>query len=639
MSCSFFRRTTDVVVSLFPPCVAIRSSLRTLVCAMVLAPMAMAHVVNAQNARPPISAVLDPVAVTASRSVQPIADVLADITVIGADEIARAGAQSLTELLQRQPGVEITQNGGPGAAAGVLLRGAKPGHTLVLIDGVRIASSSAGATSLEAIPLAEIDRIEILRGPASSLYGADAIGGVVQVFTRRGGGAPSGNVSAGYGNHGTWEVKGGGSGTAGPVQFALQAGAKASTGFNAIPSPRNFLYNPDRDGYRSQSVSANIGLTVAPGQEVSAQFFRSRLDNQFDGGANFDDRTITIAESWQVASRNRLASFWVSRLSASDGIDDSKTQSAFGSVFKTTQRQYAWQNELALPVGALTAGYERREERLTTDAGFATTARDTDSLFGIYQVRADAHALQANLRHDESNQYGGRTTGAFAYGYRFAPSFRVTAGYSTGFKAPSFNDLYYPGFANPRLVPETSRNVEAGAYWNGNVAGMVGEARAIAYRNRVSQLIVFQCDANFVCAPNNVARATLEGVTLGLETRTGNGASIGASLDLQSPQDDASGNLLPRRARQHGAVTVGYPVGPVRVGVELIGSSPRYDDAANRVRMGGYAIVNLTAEWLVAHGVTLFARAGNVFDRNYELAAGYATGGATLFAGVRAVLR
>ena len=640
MPCSFFRHTTDAVVLLFVPGRPGRRALHAVFCAVVLAPVTFAHVALAQSTPPPKPAMLEPVAVTAARSSQPIADVLADITVISAEEIARAGAQSLTELLQRQPGVEIIQNGGPGAVAGVFLRGANRGQTLVLIDGLRVASSSAGATSLEAIPLAEIERIEILRGPASSLYGADAIGGVVQVFTRRGSGAPSGNISAGYGTHGTWDVKGGAGGTAGPVQFAVQAAAKTSAGFNAITSPANFLFNPDRDGYRNQSLAANVGFAVAPGQDVSAQFFRSRLDAQFDGGANFDDRTITIAESWQVASRNRLASFWVSRLSAGDGIDDSKSKSAFGnSLFKTTQRQYAWQNELTLPVGALTAGYERREERLATDAGFATTARDTDSLFAIYQVRADAHAVQANLRRDDSSQYGGKTTGALAYGYRVAPSLRVTAGYSTGFKAPSFNDLYYPGFANPRLVPETSRNVEAGAYWNGNVAGAAIETRAIAYRNPVSHLIVFQCDANFVCAPNNVDRATLEGVTLGIDARAGNGASVAASLDLQSPHDDSTGNLLPRRARQHGAVTVGYPLGPVRVGVELIGSSVRYDDAANRVRMGGYSIVNLTAEWALAQGITLFARAGNVFDKNYELAAGFATGGATLFAGVRALLR
>lgn len=588
----------------------------------------------------PKPAAYDSYAVTATRGSQPIADVLADITVIGAAEIARAGAQSVTELLQRQPGVEITQNGGPGSLSGIFLRGANRGQTLVLIDGIRIASSSAGATSLESIPLDQIDRIEILRGPASSLYGADAIGGVVQVFTRRGTASLTGNASAGYGTYGTWDVKAGVTGTSGPVTYAVQGAAKASNGFNAVVDPANFLFNGDKDGYQNQSVSANVGFTVAPGQEFTGQYFRNRLDSQFDGGAGFDDRTITVTEAWQVAARNVLTPFWVSRLSAGAGIDDSESRTSFGnSPFKTTQRQYAWQNEFTLPQGALTAGFERREEHLATDAGFAVTQRNTNSLFGIYQVRIDDHALQANLRLDDSNQYGDRTTGSVAYGYRFAPSLRVTAGYSTGFKAPSFNDLYYPGFSNPDLVPETSKNLEGGVYWNGNVDAVSLELRAIAYRNRVSELIIFQCDVDFNCAPHNVNRATLEGITLGLEARADSGATLTASLDIQSPEDDVTGKLLPRRARRHGALTLGYPVGSARLGVELIASSLRYDDPDNFVKMGGYAVLNLTAEWLVSPGVTLFARANNIFDKNYQLASGFGTGGATVFAGLRAILR
>ena len=618
-----------------------RRRAHALVLALLAGPSSCAAV--AQSLPPARSTLLDPIAVTATRSAQPIADALADITVIGADEIARAGVQSLTELLQRQPGVETVQNGGPGSVSGIFLRGANRGQTLVLIDGIRVASSSAGATSLEAIPLDQIERIEVLRGPASSLYGADAIGGVVQVFTRRGSGAVSGNAVAGYGTYDTWDAKAGVAGGNAPVQFAAQVAAKASNGFNTLANPANYFYNPDPDGYSNQSVSANLGLTLAPGQELSAQYLRSRLDNQFDGSHDnsFDDRTITVVQTWQVASRNTIASFWVSRLSAGEGLDDSQTDTADGSFpFKTKQRQYTWQNDFTLPFGTLIAGYERREESLATAPGFATSSRNTDSLFGIYQLRSNAHALQANLRRDDSSQYGGKTTGAVAYGYRFSSALRITAAYSTGFKAPSFNDLYYPGFSNPDLEPETSKNLEAGVYWNGSIAGAAIELRVIAYRNRVADLIVVQCDASFNCAPPfNVDRATLEGVTLGFEARGEHGTTLTASLDLQSPEDDRTGNLLPRRARQHGALAVAYPWGPLRLGAEVVASSLRYDDPANLVRMGGYGIVNFTAEWTLSPGVTLFARADNVFDKNYELAAGFATSGATVFAGVRAQLR
>jgi vitamin B12 transporter len=605
------------------------------IAAAFFVPFACAPVQAAGPGAPEKAAALDPVFVTATRSAQPIAELLADVTVIDAEEIARIGAGGLVQLLQRQAGAEIVQNGGPGAVSGILLRGANRGQTLVLIDGMRVGSASTGATTLEAIPLETIERIEILRGPASSLYGSDAIGGVVQLFTRQGSREPHAQASAGYGSYNTWSVNGAFSGSAGPVRLSLAVGEKRSDGFNAVANPAAYLYNPDRDGFRSANVAATAALPWSDGHELTAQLLRNRLNAQFDGGPGYDDRTVTVVESWQVGSRDRLTPFWVSRLSAGESRDDSLSKTGFGDFpFDTRQRQFAWQNEFALPVGRLTAGLERREERIATDAAFAVTARDTDSLFAVYQLRQDAHALQVNARHDESSQYGGQTTGALAYGYRVAPAWRLTASYGTAFKAPSFNDLYYPGFSTPTLQPEASRNVEGGVYWTGKVGGAAFEARAIGYRNRVRQLIVFQCDAYFACAPRNVDRATLSGVTLGLDGRNGD-TTLAASLDLQHPQDDASGNLLPRRARQHGVVAIGRQWGPVRVGAEVVAASHRYDDAANQVRLPGYGIVNLTAEWALSRNLTAWARGDNVFDRDYQLAADYATGGATLFAGLR----
>lgn len=590
----------------------------------------------AQPSPPAAPATLETVVVTAARSPQTIADLLADLTVIGAAEIQRSGAQSLPQLLHRQPGVEVTINGGPGATSGVFLRGANAGQTLVLIDGLRVGSVSVGATALEAIPLDQVERIEILRGPASSLYGADAIGGVIQVFTKRAdGSAWVPNIAAGYGTYNTRQLSGGLSGAIGPLRFSVQAGGTRSTGFNAIVNPDNFGYNDDKDGYATENVGLNAVLPWAPGQEVAVQYFRTRLNNQYDGGAGSDDRTITTLEAWSVVSRNKLTERWSSLLTIGQGSDDSVSQTGYGDYpFKTTQRQYIWQNDFTLPLGSLGVILERREEELASNDPFAVTQRNTNSATGVYQLRYAAFALQANLRRDNSNQYGGETTGGIALGYKRSPAWRFTAGFSTGFKAPSFNDLYYPGFSNPFLQPETSRNTEIGAYWTSSAGGVNWEARAIGYHNRVDQLIVFQCDANFNCAPFNVDRATLEGVTLGLDLGWRD-TRIKASLDLQNPENDRTGNLLPRRAKQHGAVQAFQQWGPVQLGVEFVASSLRYDNAANTVKMGGYGIVNLTAEWLVAKGTTLFMRGNNVFDKNYQLAADYSTGGATVFAGVR----
>ena len=574
-----------------------------------------------------------PLFVTASRSGQPLTDLLADVTLIGPEEIARAGPGGLTALLQRQPGIELVTNGGPGSTSGVFIRGANTAQTLVLVDGLRVSSSTTGTTPLEAIPLDQIDHIEILRGAASSLYGADAVGGVIQIFTRRGGGAFAANAGAGYGTYNTSSVYGGvsGNGGDGAWRYALQAGHRQSDGFNAIFNPKNFSYNPDRDGYRNDNVSGSLSFRFAPEQEISAQAFRSRLNARFDAGPGFDDRTVTTVESYSIASRNRLTAFWTSDLSAAETRDDSNSVTGFGpSRFLTRQRLYSWQNELMPGYGRLTVLAERREERIDSDTAFDVTSRNTNSVAGIYQLHDGPQLAQASLRRDDSSQFGARTTGTIAYGYAFAAGLRATASFGTAFKAPTFNDLYFPGFSNPELRPETARNAELALRYSGDALS----AGLVAYRNRVRDLIAFECDANFNCAPQNVANATLEGVTAELGGHVGEFSAKG-SLDLQKPTDDSNGFLLPRRARRHTAFSLMRDTGPLRVGAEVVASSARFDDAANTRRMGGYALLNLTAEYRFGNRWTIFARLDNALDKHYELAADFNTAGANAFVGVR----
>ena len=574
-----------------------------------------------------------PLFVTASRSGQPLTDLLADVTLIGPEEIARAGPGGLTALLQRQPGIELVTNGGPGSTSGVFMRGANTAQTLVLVDGLRVSSSTSGTTPLEAIPLDQIDHIEILRGPASSLYGADAIGGVIQIFTRRGGGAFAANAGAGYGTYNTSSVYGGvsGNGGDGAWRYELQAGHRQSDGFNAIFNPKNFSYNPDRDGYRNDNVSGSLSFRFAPEQEISAQAFRSRLNAQFDAGPGFDDRTVTTVESYSIASRNRLTAFWTSDLSAAETRDDSNSVTGFGpSRFLTRQRLYSWQNELMPGYGRLTVLAERREERIDSDTAFDVTSRNTNSVVGIYQLREGPQFAQASLRRDDSSQFGARTTGTIAYGYAFAAGLRATASFGTAFKAPTFNDLYFPGSSKPDLRPETARNAELALRYSGDALS----AGLVAYRNRVRDLIVFECDANFNCAPQNVANATLEGVTAEFGGHVGEISAKG-SLDLQKPTDDSNGFLLPRRARRHAAFSLMRDAGALHIGAEVVASSARFDDAASTRRMGGYALLNLTAEYRFENRWTIFARLDNALDKHYELAADFKTAGANAFVGVR----
>ncbi len=578
-------------------------------------------------------AAFEPVVVTAARLAQPVSEVLADVTIIGPEEIARAGQSSVADLLARQPGVEISTNGGPAGSTAVFLRGANGNHTVVLLDGVRIASSTTGTASLEAIPVDQIERIEILRGPASSLYGPDAIGGVIQIFTRRGepGGARF-NASAGYGSYDTEKVSAGVAGGAASWTYALQAGASRSQGFTAIWNPQNFSYNPDRDGYRNGNVSANVSWRLAADHDLSAQAFHSRLNAQFDESPTVDDRTITTVDSYVLALHDRWTAAWTSRLSAAETRDDSdSSQSTFGGIFRTRQRLYTWQNELTLPAGILQLIAERREEHVGGDTAFAVSDRTTNAAGAIYQLHQGPHDVQAVLRYDRSSQFGGETTGTVAYGYRFAQAWRATLSAGTAFKIPTFNDLYFPGFSNPNLQPEKSRNVEAGLYY----APPDQQARVVVYRNRVRDLIVLECNEDFSsCLPQNVDRATLEGVSFGYE-RSWSDTTLKASVDLQRPEDDATGALLPRRARRHAAIFLAHNLGPWRFGIEETASSARFDDPANTRRLGGYAVTNLTLEYAFARSWTFFARLNNLFDKRYELVADYNTPRANVFAGVR----
>jgi vitamin B12 transporter len=581
--------------------------------------------------RDPGVATLEPIVITAARGPQALADLVADVTVIGPDEIARAGAESLTDLLRRVPGVEITTTGGPASTSGVFLRGANTTQTLVLIDGQRVGSSTSGLAALEALPLDAIDHIEVLRGPASNLYGADAIGGVIQIFTRNGGDAFAGNGNGGYGTYRTSLVSGGLSGAASPWRFAIDAGHRESAGFNAFTNPAKSSFNDDRDGYRADQVAGTLSYRFVPEQELSARFWYSHLNAQFDAEPAFDDRTITTVESYALVSRNRVNPWWTSRLEAGQTADSSDSQTGFGpGRFNTRQRLYVWQNDFSLPRGGLGLALERREERVGGDAAFAVTSRNTNALVAVYRLTAGSQALQVNLRRDDSTQFGARTTGALGYGYGFAPGWRVTASVGTAFRVPTFNDLYYPGFANPDLRPETSRNAELALRYTAPAL----DAGIVAYHNRVRGLIVFECDMDFNCAPQNVANATLQGVTLDVQVRYGATAAT-ASVDLQRPQDDASGLLLPRRARRHAALSVEHRFGPGRLSAELVASSERFEDAADTRRMGGYMLLNLLAEWSFQAHWTLFARLDNALDKHYELAADYATAGANLFAGVR----
>ncbi|MFC3109738.1 TonB-dependent receptor domain-containing protein [Undibacterium arcticum] len=583
------------------------------------------------------------VLVTASRTPVAAKDVLADNVVIGPEEIAQSGFTSIVDLLQQKRGIEISRTGGPGNVSSVFVRGAANAQSIVLVDGVRVGSSTTGAATWEAIPLSQIDHVEIVYGPLSSLYGSSAMGGVIQIFTKKGATGFHPSVSAGVGSYGTRNVEAGVSGGSAidgerNFHYAISAAHEQADGFSATkPAAGTFSFNPDKDGYDKDSVSGQFSVDLAKGHEIGLTLLQSRLNAQFDAGLGFDDRNVEKIENYSLYSNNQLLPNWHSKLQLAYGIDQTDTDASFGkSMIRTRQRQFGWQNDINLGSDLLQLVAERREEKVDTDDGSVDGKRNTNSVAAAYQLKRDAHLASVSVRSDNSAQFGTHTTGSLAYGYHISSALRVNASYGTSFRAPSFNELYFPGFGVTSNKPEQGRNAEAGIYYEAGASHL----SAVYYHNQINDLLVNtatcpveQATHPFGCA-FNVDKALLEGISLGASTRVGS-FNLRGALDLQNPRDTTTDKTLARRAKRHGSVALEYAAGALKAGVETVFASTRFDDFANKKPLPGYALLNLYSSYDLAQNWSVFGRWNNALNKDYELAKNYATAGSNLFVGVR----
>jgi vitamin B12 transporter len=564
----------------------------------------------------------DTIVVTPTRTPQQAAAIIGDVSVITADEIAAAGQSTLLELLQAQPGLEITQQGGSGTNAALRIRGGNPGHTLVLLDGLRVGSATAGTTPLESISLAHVERIEILRGPASSLYGADAVAGVVQIFTRQGGGVPRLGATLGAGSHGQLQGTAHFGGQAGATRFSVGAGYERTDGGFSSARPGTFGYHPDDDGDVRRSAHLHAEHALGTEQRVGLAVSIQRDEVDYDAGTadDFARNDVNSVSAWWGG---RVAADWDSRVRVGRGQNHTENFSLGVSTgrFDTDQLQYLWQNDFDLPLGRLTASVERNEQEVDATTLYTRARRVVNAgQFGYLGVRG-AHTLQASLRHDDYSDFGGHATGTAGYAYAWSPAWRASASYATSFKAPTFNDMYYPATpfyaGNPDLQPERGRNLELALRFQDRR----GQLGLTAYRNRVEDLIVYVFPTM-----ENVDRATLEGVTLD-GTADWMGVRVQASVDWQQPTDDASGRLLPYRARRHGSVDLSKALGRWDLGATLVASADRYADAANTQRLPGYARVDARVQYRIDPQWRVLLRVNNLLDADYQLVAGYNTAG------------
>ncbi len=558
--------------------------------------------------------------ITAARAPQSLGTVLATINVITRDEIDAAGTATLAELLQRKAGVEIRSNGGPGQPAGVFIRGANSQHTLVLVDGLRLGSSTSGAAAFENIPLDLIERIEIVKGPLSSLYGSDAIGGVIQIFTRN---LDRSRLQAnvGFGSDSAYAVSAGFTAVENKTSVTLNAGyrqVRAQSATNADAG--SFTFNPDRDPYKNSNASFNISHTLWQGETISFKAWQSRGTAHFDNGPTDDSRSKQTLSGLGVSTENQITHDWVSRINIGQTTDDIRTTSSFPGTFKTDQKQAVWINEFKTPRTTSSAGIEWREESVASTTNYDQKKRKTASLFAGYLERIGPSGEQQfdfSLRRDEETQFGRRNTGSIAYGVQLAPALLVYARGGRAFRAPSFNDLYYPGFSNPNLKPERSDQAEIGARWNSAAV----RASLVRFDNRIEDLIAY----DFVTSTTlNIRNARIKGWELSGDSVLV-GLGIKASLTSQHPIDADTGQQLRSRAKLFGSIALDHTNGKWRISSDVTGSGRRYDSATESAsaRMGGYAVLNGRVAYQVNKLWAVEVSAQNITDRKYELARGY----------------
>lgn len=573
------------------------------------------------------------VVVTATRQETRINELLADVTVIEREAIEQAGPTTLPALLARQPGLHVTESGGVGKATNVFIRGTSATHTLLLVDGIPLGSATTGSPSLNNLPLSQIERIEILRGPASSLYGSDAIGGVIHVFTRRGEGPARLSAYAGIGTYNTREAQAGVSGGSGPWSYSVAASRLTTNGFNAAADPARFrtaqgsVPNGDADGYRNSALSARVTYQLAAGHELGASLLEATSRNAYDsGGVAVDAYNSDKTRVHGLHLRNRINDTWTSTLRWGKSEDRSENFAPARTLFATTQTQWTWQNDVRLPLGTLLLAFDHLDQSVDSTTSYSVTKRTVRSTIVGYQGSAGAHSWQASVRHDQNSQFGGHTTEALGYGFRFATEWQARVATSTAFKAPSFNQLYFPAFGNPNLKPEEARNLEAALSWERG-----GQSASLTrYDNRISNLIATSPAGTAV----NIGKARIIGTSLT------HGVSQGywradTSLDLLRPVDEANGRRLQRRPAEMAKLALSYAPRSWKLGGEITAVGRRYDTTTQTRIMGGYALANLFGSLGLDKDWSLEARVNNLFNRQYENVWAFAVPGRQLYVGLR----
>jgi vitamin B12 transporter len=572
----------------------------------------------------------DAVVITASRTEQRLRDAIPHTTILTRKDIRDSQAVDLPSLLHREAGVEYTQNGGIGAVTGLFMRGGRSAQALILVDGVRVEDAAFGTTAIQHIMLDEVERIEIVRGNVSSLYGSGGIGGVVQVFTRRGHGTPAPSAEITAGSRGTSKLSAAYGGEVDATRFNVTVSRFYTRGFSAIDTRLAPLANPDPDGYRNESVSGSLIQRISAQHEVGVLMYNSRGRLDYDSAFGPPTDTHQSAQDLGMSQAYWEAhpvEPWTSRLTLGEGTDyrTDLRNGAFNNSSNTRSRQLIWDNRLrAAPAHEFAVGLEALRQELQ-NSGLLPQRRDRNADVARlgYLGKLGAHSLQVNLRTEDYSDFGRANTHFLGYGYDVTQAWRLTASTSTAFRAPTFIDLFGGFGGNAALRPERARTRELGVQW----ADGPNLVRVVAFDTRYEDAITFDVQTSTV---RNVRKASVNGVESSYSGQLA-GFDLRAALTVQdATEQEPGGQELPaiRRAKRYGSLAAYRSLGRLRLGGELIASGARPDInivSAARISQAGYSVINLTARYDIDKRLFVGARLDNALDEKYQLVNGFNT--------------
>lgn len=557
---------------------------------------------------------------TATRTAIPVTKTLASVSVLTAHEIEKSQAVDLPSLLVRLPGIDVDHNGGRGANASFRIRGSESDHVLILVDGVRTASASNGATAIQHIPLHQIERIEVVRGPRSSLYGAEAIGGVIQMFTKKGKSADGvfkPNLRVEYGSHNTKATDLSVQGRNGDTYYSATASHEETDGINRTVGSTGA--DVDTDGYRETAASLAVGHTFGNDLNVETNYLRSSGNTEFDSGANDSTDFTNEAAGFHVVAP--LANALTARLELGYSRDDSVTEGSNPSVFETTRNSALLQFDYELNESqTLTLGYDYYNDQVDSTAGFIEDERNNKALFAQYLGYLGDFSVQASLREDDNEAFGREITGNAALGYRISSGLALNISYGEAFKAPTFNDLYFPftdygfGFTfegNPDLKPEFSETWEVALRKIDDVRWSFS-----VYQTDIENLISLAGTT-----VENINAAEILGADAGLGFEV-SGWQIDLSLSYVDAVDAETESRLQNRARVKANLDISRSFGSFDLAVSVLGQGDRLDSNGE---LPGYGIVNLRGSYQFTDELSAGFNVGNLFDKEYTLISGFRT--------------